>query len=532
MESFNVLSSWRLSVANCKIFVVGSSCVSSEDGTISWKSSKYGDISYEPSGTAKDLSGLNLDAIRPLDLVILGEDTQEALIDTTTQIRSLVGPQTIILVESKYCLGLEEVIKSTLPKSKTLAVLCDADVRVVKNVSGSHYYHKNHNVTTVVGSTINPDQATTQLLKGEGEIGQKLNQITETLKKSEVYPCYLIPKGINPTFNSFAWKRIIPFISLEVMSLVYPKLTTLDTTQFSTLKGVFTDLVTLGRKYGAPDLPDPADASKCKNLLDIMIRDFNQAHPKSAIKTANFSDSIDSVSKDPAMDLATCVYNFNLGYANNIQFALKQTLSLATKSNLKLTYVETLYSFYVEIQKLKDQNIFDWANRRSLGVSESGGQGYAAVPSAQYPQYPAQAPMMPGMPPYMPQMMYAQQYTGYAMVAGPVPGAGVPSFNGLGPSLLPIHPRFRPDSSGSLSQQQTVSAIKNSMYRKSSTSTIQSGEELSKSQKSIIEHANVKNMFSNTTSRYGDVDSFTRLNASNGSVASSGSMTGSICPSK
>ncbi|KAG7835184.1 hypothetical protein KL943_002499 [Ogataea angusta] len=517
-----------------------------DDQVITWRSVKYGETTFTPTGWAKDLAGLNLESLKPLDFVLLGANSHENIIDTTTQIKSLVGPQTIILVESRYCLGLEEAVKKVLPKSKVLGMICDADVRVIKTQSGYQYCHKNHSAAAVIGSSITEDPNTVRLLKGEGDLGAKLTQLTEMLKKTEVYPCYLIPKGINPTFNSYGWKRIIPFISLEVMSLVYSKLSTLDPIQFGILKGVFSDLLTLGRKYGAPDLPDPSDSSKTKSLLDVMIRDFNQSYPSSAIKTPNSSNYTDGVSKDPMLDLATCVHNFNYGHETCVNLSLKQTLGLATKHDLKMPYVEMLFSFFAEIQKLKEQNIFDWANRRTLAVRESNGFGVAPPQQqVQYQQYPMQTgpvpmspnpagmqngsgqmPTMPGMPQFMPQMMYAQQYAGYAMVAGPA------SFGGANPGLVPIHPRFRPDSSGNTSGQHTVSAIKNSMYRKSSTSTIQSGEELSRSQRSVIEHANVKNMFSNTTSRYGDVDSFSRVNASNGSVASSGSLAGSICPSK
>ncbi|ODV84220.1 hypothetical protein CANARDRAFT_69123 [[Candida] arabinofermentans NRRL YB-2248] len=531
---------WRLSLAGIITVVVGSSCINQSDSSIHWSSNKYGESDYKPSHVVKipsDLNSLN-GKIDFFDLLLVDCGNLERLELLAKHVKPFVNEATIILVNSQYSTGLEDTFSGFFPKSCVFGIICDADVRVVTAKGVNSYYHRGLNVTTVVGSTLDNNNSVSKALQESSLVNSKLNGFLEALKSSEVYPCYVIPKGVNPTLRSQSWKRITSFISLEVLLVVYGTLDLTNKLSLAIGMGALSDILAVGRADGVLGLPSDKDFNLQKSLYDTMVKEHNQKYPCSFIKTAANPQSTVS-SKDKAKDISTCVHNFDKGYEDHIAISLKRVISLAERYGLKLSYIECIYSFFIQIEKIQKDKQYDWLKQESIKTNNQHWQPTPSTSRTNFSQEqpPFQQQQLPFYPVqnYPSQQMQQQQYqapidsrqqillTGQpiyysqnAIYSAPPRAQMAPinyNYNDkyVSTNLISIHPRFHDSSSGSStpsvqSSSQVIHPMKSSIYRKTSTSTIQSGDSLTKSQQSMYEYANVNNILDDTTSRFGEVD--------------------------
>ncbi|GMG56168.1 unnamed protein product [Ambrosiozyma monospora] len=340
-----------------------------------------------------------------------------------------VGSDTAVFVDSTTCVGLEEVLSTFLPGVSIFAIVCDAEIRLCKESDSADqfYFHRGKKSTILIGSSHrNNNVLVNTALSGQGRFGKILSTISEQLKSSHVHNCTLIPPNIHPTVNEYAWKKIIPFICFEVLSIVYPKVSLEDELSASIVKGAFSDILKLAKLTGAmgPDFPDGnSKKSQLDRVFTQNIRQHNEKFPYNYIKTSSRNNN--SPMLDDAVyktESSVCYYNFMEGARTHISLSLHQLLSVSSKHKVSLPYIESLTMMYDRIESLRNENILNCITKESLLPPQS------PPPIQLPPPIPMQAPPLMPMTGVSSRQMPMQQ------------GTQTPPINGQGGILVSVGP--------------------------------------------------------------------------------------------
>ena len=469
-----------------------------------WKTSEDSSTAkFTPDLAFASIPSLNLDKAPSIDVVLLGGSCLKdirgyaAALSSNSRIRNAV-----YLIDASHAVGLDEQLASVLQAKVCLSFFVDGGFRT-ETQNGKKVNiirEKTMHGSALVGyslARISPDRKAQveKTTNGKGAEGQKLEKMQQMLNSGN-FKCSSIPFGRFPSFGSYCWKEIVPFVAFDIVSVVYCSLNANDPLLKKILCGVYAELVSVARETGSLEFPDPADARKVLEHLKNAAVQYNRLYSDKKYKI-ELREINEGLIQRSACDVPDLVHAFTHGGETYAEICMEQLLELASKHSLSLPYLESLFCSFKRIQKLRQDKIFDWIGRKSL----------KEVPQPQL--WRQRAPYSHMDPVARPQTSFAPaNYQFREMMKTNPASAG----------LISIHPRFHSEEfgyvgsdGGQRSGTPSVRQAKSSLYRKASSSSYESNEDIAKSQKSLFDHANVCNLLKDTTSRYGDVDTISKL---------------------
>ena len=534
--------SWRLSIGKCKVILVNSKAVKDRnESNVYWSSQKYTETEYKPHSiydNVRDLTSIK----DQIDFVFMSGNTLEELLEYSTMIKDIVDENTIIFVDSTNCSKLEDFVNEKFPNNVLLSITSEVFVKILRYDTRNVYSHLGSKVTTTIGSTMsNPSPIVIDTLKGSNLQGKKLNDLTNILQTNGVFPCSIIQNGVRPSINSLLWKQTLTFIPFELLSLLYGELDLNNSVQNSLIRKSFEDILKLANLDCKEEFTDIANRSKCEQLFDQLLKQFNQSYSSYKIKSLNnnfFSD--ESIS-----DIPLHIYNFENNFEDFIPICLDQLLKSALQINVDIPYIECIYSFYLEIEKIRKQKIFNWIKKTSYepikplitprqqrydnninnGINLSNtnnsstselamnGSNTPITPMSNtvppgYTFYPQQGILLPeGMSPKMFQypMLGNMEYSNQDMSSNP----------NIFKKDYKQHPRFKDIPNEEVNGKKiSYHQIKKLIYQKTKHST--EAESLTQAQKHIYQYANLNHTFESVNNRYGWADSLDVFKLSSG----------------
>lgn len=351
--------SWRLAVGNLPVITVGSQVIKKNKDTIFWKSKKYADHEFKPILNYSELSQLKT-IQNNLDIVLISASTLDELVEISNKLKLIVSKSAVILIDSTYASGLEKVILRMLPNNVVLSVFSEAKVKNVEYDTRIVNQHLGNKVTTMIGTSIStPPKHIEEALKGNSLAGKKLTEMVSILQSNGVHPCTLVQKGVKPSINSFIWKQVASFIAFDVLSLIYGELN-LKNKGLLIVKKVFQDILSLAVVACPGEIPNKKETAKVDQLFNEIITEYNQLHSQYKVEPKVKSTPIYN---HELLDIPLCIYNFSNNLENQIKLSLDQCLNISSELNIVVPYIESISTFYLEIENIQSKKIFDWMGK-------------------------------------------------------------------------------------------------------------------------------------------------------------------------
>lgn len=429
------------------------------------------------------------------DVIIISCSTLEELTQLCMVIKQIIlSPSSLVLVDCTYAVGLDDIVTNCLDGYPSFAFTLSEDVEFGSSLNCGILVCKANpaDIGLTLGySAFNKAKDTTLLqgiIDGKGKAGVGLQQFDKGILASGIKFCNIIPPGRVPSVGSYCWKRIISFVCFSIPQIIFGEIKDLNDL-WKVDKELFVESVQIARSTGALEFPERHDYGRIKNLFRSSVSDFNSLQsPRYRVHhpTRNYP-----MTPDVRNDTAPRVLrDFCNGNPTFITLSLSQMISLAKNAGIEAPTLEFVFLLYKRVDELRKDRIFDWVRNKCFHENNR--------PSSAYTRGG----------------IYYSGMGHMAMVSGPTVSPSNMVMAARSAGLVSIHPRFHSEEkfgSGRSSNHGSVRQVKESLYRKSSVSSFESYEDIAKSQMNLFEHANVKNMMEDTTSRYGDVDTLPRL---------------------
>lgn len=526
-----------MAVGKCQILIAESKTVTTKDDNVCWTSQKYNNQEYKPLSVYRSNSELAQCKHR-IDFVLLSSDNLEKLTASSKSIQDIITEDTIILVDSTYASDLEDSLGEWFPNNSVLSVVSEVIVKVTIYDDRNVFDHVGNKVATMIGSTAsNVKDSTLKCLSGTSDSGKKMNELTQILLGNGVSPCHIIQTGMKPTIKSYIWKQIISFVTFSILSLIYGELKIYNPTHQLMMKRCFHDILALACNSCESEFPNINDKGKCDQLFNQMVEQFNLLHSRYKVLVSNADISF---SDNEILDSPLCIYNFLNNFDTYIPLCLTQILKIAKQMQIETPYIECINSFYLEIEKVGAQKIYNWVKRESYSPEKiqpsprnqvagningnnssntlfsqpndiaKSGDATPVTPlsnsvSSLPPGYVIYAPPEGMMAPNGKQNIYY-----------PAPPQNGGFFNSTSTQKPLIqHPRFKNVPKEEINGKKiSYHQIKELIYPRTKGST--SSNDLTVAHKHIYQYANVNNTFESVNNRYGWADSLDVFKLSSG----------------
>ncbi|GAV30484.1 hypothetical protein PMKS-003998 [Pichia membranifaciens] len=266
-----------------------------------------------------------------------------------------------------------------------------------------------------------------------------------------------------------------------------------------------------------------------------MVEQFNLLHSQYKVVASNADRSF---SENGILDSPLCIYNFLNNFDTYIPLCLTQILETAKQMQIETPYIECINSFYLEIEKVRAQKVYNWVKRESYSPEKiqpsprkqlvingnnssntlfsqqndtaKSGNATPITPlsnsvSSLPPGYVIYAPPEGMMAPNGKQNMY---------YPAPPQNGGFFNSNSTQKPLIQ-HPRFKNVPKEEVNGKKiSYHQIKELIYPRTKGST--SPNNLTVAHKHIYQYANVNNTFESVNNRYGWADSLDIFKLSSG----------------
>ncbi|ODQ48040.1 hypothetical protein PICMEDRAFT_10969 [Pichia membranifaciens NRRL Y-2026] len=303
------------------------------------------------------------------------------------------------------------------------------------------------------------------------------------------------------------------------------------------MKRCFHDILALACNSCESEFPNINDKGKCDQLFNQMVEQFNLLHSRYKVLASNADISF---SDNEILDSPLCIYNFLNNFDTYIPLCLTQILKIAKQMQIETPYIECINSFYLEIEKVGAQKIYNWVKRESYSPEKiqpsprnqaagningnnssntlfsqpndiaKSGDATPVTPlsnsvSSLPPGYVIYAPPEGMMAPNGKQNIYY-----------PAPPQNGGFFNSTSTQKPLIqHPRFKNVPKEEINGKKiSYHQIKELIYPRTKGST--SSNDLTVAHKHIYQYANVNNTFESVNNRYGWADSLDVFKLSSG----------------
>lgn len=528
---------WRLAVGKCQIIIAESKAVTKKDENVCWTSQKFSDIEYKPLSTFREASALT-QCKHQIDFVLISSDNMEKLMASSKYLQHIITNDTIILVDSTYASGLDDALEEWFPNNLVLSVTSEVLVKVTVYDKKNVFNHVGSKVATMIGSTSSNAQSNLlDCLSGSSDLGKKLNQFSQILLANGVFPCNIIQNGMKPTIKSYIWKQIISFVSFGILSLIYGELKTDNSSHQLMMRRCFKEVLELACSGCKTEFPSINDERGCNQLFDQMVEQFNLLHSRYKIM-ASHTDS--SVSDSVLLESPLCIYNFLNNFDTYIPLCLTQILQTANKAQINTPYIQCINSFYLEIDKIRIQKVYNWVKKESYRpekplampqaeiVSNINANNSSNTISSQPFDTAKNGDVTPITPLSNSVSSLPQGYVYYAPPEGMLAPNGKPNIYYPAPSYgggffnsnstqkpLIQHPRFKNVPKEEVNGKKiSYHQIKELIYPRTKGST--SPSDLTVAHKHIYQYANLNNTFESVNNRYGWADSLDVFKLSSG----------------
>jgi hypothetical protein len=526
-----------LAIGNFQIIVVDSNANISNDNSIYWESKKYGNSKYKPIASYKQHSQLK-DCKNKMDFIFLNVNSLGKLMDIINSLRNVLNNDTILLIDSNYANNIDSLLLDEFPNNLVLSIVSEVLVKVVKYDTRYIFTHIGTKVNTMIGTTIlNTPEHIIKSLNGSNLSGRNLNNLTQALQLNGVNPCTIFQHGVKPTISSFIWKQSMSFISFDVLSLIYGELSLKNSVQESIIKKSFYDILKLAYINCEDEFPNIKEISKCDELFFYLLNQFNNLHSNYKIQ---FSNEVKQYTNDEILDIPLCIYNFYHQFNTSIPLCFEHILEKSKALKVECPYIECIYSFYLEIERVNEQKIFDWIKKISYQperplmlpeakvINENITNSFESFSNLQlsgtetpstpisntpppgftyYPEYNIMAPK--GInPTYLFNQALFQNKEEQQIHDYEFPGTtNKKKFN--------QHPRFRNVPKEEINGKKvSYHQIKSLVYPNTKGST--APQSLKQAHKHIYQYANLKHTFESVNNRYGTADSLDIFKLSSG----------------
>lgn len=525
-----------MAVGNCQIVTIDSNATLQNDKNIYWKSDKYNAGEYKPIANYNHHSELNAYK-KKVDVILLSANSISELNDISQGLKPILEEDTLILVDSCFANNIDCLLNETFPNNVTLSIISEVIVKIIKYDTRNVFNHLGNRVTTRIGTTLsNAPKHIVESLTGTNAAGRKLIELTQILQSNGVYPCPILQPSVRPTINSFIWKQILIFVSFGILSVVYGELSLKSPSRGIIIKKVFHDLLNIASISCENEFPKTEEADKCEKLFLELLDQYNQLHTHYKIESSKGERPYAS---DELLDAPLCIYNFSNNFNTHIPLCLEQLLKTSKKLNTETPFIECINSFYLEIEKINEQKVFDWIKKASyrperplslpkpkvvhtsLGYNNNSfsslplsGTETPPTPSSNtvptgysfYPEYNVMVPTGTNPTFFQNQQMVAPQ---------PQRTNGGFGFGFGAKKELIQHPRFKNIPKDEVNGKKiSYHQIKNLAYPTTRGST--APQSLSQAHKHIYKYTNLNHIFESVNNRYGAADSLDIFKLSSG----------------
>lgn len=520
-----------MAVGKCDIIIVESKVIKSNKDHVFWSSQKFGSLDYKPLNVYQNLIELD-DLNKNIDFVLLSLNNIDNLKNIQKTLQNVINDDTIILADSTYAINLEEILMNYYPNNTVLTLFSEVMVKISVYEKRNEFNHVGNKVSTLIGSSSkNPRKDIEDSLNGLNSTGKRLNELTQILLSNGVFPCNIIQNGVKPTIQSYIWKSILPFVSFGVLSLVYGTLKLDNQIHNLMIKNCFRDIFILANLTCKDELPDIKEESKVNQLFDQLMKQFNELHNKFKV---NFGDnSNESYSFMDSMEYPLCIYNYCYNLDNYVPLCLSQIIDTANHLKVEVPYIQCISSFYLEIEKIREQKIYNWVKKdlyqnekpeilnqviQNESVNSSSNQLFEKLDSGNTTPITLVNNAVPQNYIYYPtsgEISLASSrkqfniYNNFSNNPNFIPGS-----NMLQKSVIP-HPRFKDMPKDKINGKIIpYNQIKDMVYPKTRGSTTSAN--LAEAHKHLYKYGNLNRIFETVNNRYGWSDSLDIFKVSSG----------------
>lgn len=240
-----LLLSWKLNLSKCFIILVSDFLTS--DTRITWKVGKSCSHTYKPNIIVRDLDNLfDFYTSNKIDIIIVSSQSISQFTSQLKSVEKFIHDNIVIVINSDFAVELELFSLSIYPTITAISVLVDVEIR---EISKGSYLVATDPRSVKFGITYNCDTRDKVLKKNvkrfECSLKQKqssLKSMMDHLEKMNLGSIVAIPPKKN-SFGLLVWEGLIPKISLNLLSIVFGKVSYDEILESSSSKRVFQQLV-------------------------------------------------------------------------------------------------------------------------------------------------------------------------------------------------------------------------------------------------------------------------------------------------
>ncbi|RLV93422.1 Styryl dye vacuolar localization protein 3 [Spathaspora sp. JA1] len=332
---------WRLfQTKSVEITIVNSEL--NKNSPISWKSSSFGGNSqYTPHNIYSNISQVSSNKY---DIVILSCSSLQDFQNLSNEIKPILEPDSIILIESTGYINLEPFFTT---KNPVMSIMNESDVR---RISGNNYIHQVRNKDTRIyfGSSNGSKTSLTSNINYH-RIYKLLQTIQEDSKNGDIS----LLKSLTPNeFMTYQWKLALPRIIFSPLMIIFeiefPQDLANQILSKPLITGLINELFKLIKKMNCKLVKG------FENELNL-LKSWCENHPKSS--NENFKDS------------PTLVYNYYKHFDLELDLLLLQPILLSDDNKLKSPYLENLYSIMSQYNKINSNDSIYFVRRSDENYS-------------------------------------------------------------------------------------------------------------------------------------------------------------------
>ena len=203
--------------------------LTNDEAVFYWKTGEDSPIAkFTPDLTFATIQNLNSERVPPVDIVLLGGGSVQ---EVRNYARALSGISkttgAVYLVDACYAVGLELEVCSLLQRGVCLSYFVDAGFRTEGQSGKTVHVCRESSISKpmLVGYSLAaapPDRRrqVDEATSGKSAEGQRIDRMKQLLNSGDL-KCDGIPLGRLPSLGSYCWKRIVPFVAFDIVSVVY-----------------------------------------------------------------------------------------------------------------------------------------------------------------------------------------------------------------------------------------------------------------------------------------------------------------------